>query len=268
MNHKLFKSVSITSLLCIIATGLIYDFFGNNCTNIVGKIALKCLPVFISILLTIFYFVIYRVTLYSFSILLTLCFCLIGDVLLLLYTPLFVDLFTNESIYLIVGGTSFFLARIVLFFNFSLYPFKNIKFIQYPLKKLIISHIIFEIPFVVLGILLLIYKASTMNIFMSLYLFLAFGIPWSTSFLRISELNSFNLEESRISSIFAFVGITLFNFSDIILILSMLKIIPSLYILISDNIYWLAMFFLTISIVRCSDENVEKGVVYFPLYTN
>lgn len=262
MEHILFKTVSVLFLLILISLAGLYDIFGNTSENIKLKLILKSCPMIILIILNLFYFIFYRLTLYSILMGSFLFFCLIGDIFMCLYNPVN----HSETVFLLLGGGFFFLSRFVLVVIFSTKPYKT-SIIHYPFKKTLISHFIFELPFIGIGILLLVYKISLISIFMFIYLILGFGLPMSISFLRIGELkDNYDIEESKISSIFAFIGITLFNVSDVMLLLTMSGFIPSICILISDNIYWLGMYFLTISIVRSSSEHIEKGLDYFPPY--
>jgi YhhN family len=266
MENKLFKVCAFISLLCLISLSIIYDFFGFKTTNLKLKIVLKASPMIVLLLLNVSYFLIYRLTVYSIFMFSFLLFCLIGDILLATYEPVFIDFQNPKITYFILGGAFFFLSRLLLFIIFSIKPYKRIIIIRYPIKKMIISHIIFETPFLILGILILVHQISLISVFIFIYLILGFGFPWSAAFLRIGELNNYDIVETKISSIFAFIGVTLFNISDIMLLLGMSNQIPTICVLISDSIYWTAMYFLVISIVRSPSEHIEKGLEYFPPY--
>jgi len=264
MEHKLFKICSIISFIILIILAFLYDYFQENLEI---KILLKILPMTLLLGLNLFYFIYYRITIYSFGIFITLFLCSFGDFFLGLYNSNSnsIDMKNSKIFYFILGGVFFFLSRIILFIIFMIKPYKKMSLILFPFKKLLISHIIFETPFIILIILLIIYEKSYMSIFISFYLGITFGFPWSNSFLRIKALNNNEKEETFSSGVFGFIGMTLFNISDIILLLSLLNWIPSICGIISIHIYWLSMYFLVISIVRSSNEYIEKGKEILPL---
>jgi len=73
-------------------------------------------------------------------------------------------------------------------------------------------------------------------------------------------VNDFEITESKTSCVFAFLGILFFNVSDLLLFICIFTdTFPSYVILIADNIYWLSMYLLTVSVVRSPYEYVEKG---------
>jgi hypothetical protein len=261
--HNSFRILSVLTLAMIIAIVGVYDYFIIMENNLSIQIFLKISPLVIMLILIFLYFIIYRLTIYSVLVMGSLFLCLLGDVFMALYDP---SILNENYIYFILSGIFFLLARILLTFLFMIKPYKRIFFIKFPIKKLIISHVISFIIFLVLGILPLIYHVSFVSISIFLYLLFGFGFLTSYAFLRIGALKDYEIEESKTSCILAFLGISLFNKADIILLITMYtSLLPKHMVLVSDNIYWLSMYLLTISIVRSSEEHVEKGLTYFPL---
>lgn len=268
MHHKLFRISLILEAILLIALVVLYNYFAFTEINLEIKLLLKVFPLLSLMLIVILYFQIYRLTIYSLGILASLLFCVIGDFFVGLYQKETIFVSNEQSVYFILGGGFFLFARLLLCVVFIVKPYRNFSLIKFPYKKTFICHIIFVFPFIILGILELIYDQTLVSVSIFLYSFFGFGFTLSYSFLRIGQLSNNNsdseieIEESKISSLVAFIGILLFNFSDIILILSLINIIPEFFIIISDNIYWLAMYLLTASIVRSSNELIEKGFEY------
>jgi len=206
--------------------------------------------------LTFAYMFIYRVSIYSSIVLFSLFLCSIGDVLIGLYDPSVAYIYRSQTIYFVVGGICFFLARVLFCIMFMVKPYTKIDIIHYSWKKMLLSHILFMIPFIILGILNIVKETSFITISVFIYIFFGFGIQLSYAFLRIGVLK----EESKWSCIFGFIGMFLFNISDILLFISMYtNWVPTYVIPISDNVYWLAIYLICISIVRSSNEYIEKG---------
>ena len=245
MEHKTFRVVTSISILFII--GIVTAF--NLVNDFTAKIVLKVCPVTILLTLTFFYILHYKFTYYAFFTSIALSFCLLGDVFMTLYDPRLVGEISDKKFYLIMGGTSFLTARFVLIFVFG---FKKFNF------KILISHISFTLPFVILGIVFLVYFEYTkLSVLTFLYLVLGFGIQLSYAFLRINNFP----EESVAASVFGFLGMFCFNISDIFLLTTMLtNLLPNYTINISNCIYWLSMILITISIVRYSKSSHEKEI--------
>ena len=243
MQHKTFRILSLSTLVIIISLACVYNYCITKKFDIGIILMLKSSPLFMLITLNASYVFIYRITLYSFGLLVFLILCLVGD--------FFMALYSNQFIYLIAGGSFFLTARILLIFILAFN-------IQYSLKTILLSHIGFSIIFIILGILNIVREPTTISILTSVYIILGFGIPLSYSYLRIGALN----QESKMSSLFAFLGILIFNISDLLLFICIFTDkFPSYVILISNNIYWLGIYLITISVVRSSEEYIEKGNV-------
>ena len=257
MEHKSFRIFSFAILLVILSFIIIYNVWSILYSEFYGKLVLKLIPSFCIMSIPIFYYLYYRMTLYTLFIHIMLFFCLLGDLFLGLYDPNVAELPLFKNIYLILGGGSFLLARGLILLTMILYPASRLKLIKHSCISLIISHVLFNIPFIGLSFIFYFNNNNiTITIFVMIYIILGFGFQSSYSFLRIKAIEW----ESYFSSVFAFVGIMLFNVSDFILLSTMFTpIFPSYCILIADNIYWVSMFLLTISVVRSPYTLEEKG---------
>lgn len=260
MNHKIFRILCLSVLIGLIILSTVYDYFVRKNYNMPIKLVIKSAPMLCLMILDFSYIIIYRATLYSCGILLSLLLCLIGDLFMGVYDPSTVAATENSFLYLILSGSFFFTARILFTVILAIKPYKKVSLIRYDFRKILMSHICFSIPFLILGLLNITRDTSLNSIFVSLYIILGFGIPLSYSFLRIGALNDFEIQESKISSILGFLGILLFNASDIILFIVLFtNWLANYVVLISINLYWLSMYLMTISIVRSSEEYVERG---------
>ena len=268
MEHRCMKIVGVLLVVCILTLSILYDYYTLDHASLDIRMGLKVSPVLCYMLYTTIYFFVYRVTIYSAFMLGTLFLCLLGDIFIVLYDPAVENAMDNKMLYFIVGGTFFFVARLLLIAIFALKPYSRISIIRYHRGRIILSHILFTLPFLILAILnlALTKSISFSSVAVSLYLFLGFGLPMSYAFLRIGALENCEVMESFYSCYFGFVGITVFNISDVLLLLCMYTtLLPSFCFLISINLYWLALLFLTISIIRTSSTITEKGEFTLPL---
>lgn len=262
MEHRIFKIFGFFSLLIIIVLASVYDFLIIDKAGIGYRLAIKISPMIILTSLVFSYMIIYRSTLYSSIVLFSLFLCSLGDIFIGLYDPSAAYISRKQTIYFIVGGSCFFLTRFLYCIMFAIKPYKKFSIIIYPWKKLVLSHILFTIPFTILGILNMIKETSFITISVFIYMLFGFGVQLSYAFLRINTLD----EESKWSSIFGFIGMFLFNVSDILLFISMYtNWLPTCVMPISDNIYWIAIYLICISIVRSPYEYIEKGKSYLPI---
>lgn len=257
-GHKIFRISCIISLVLIIITAIIYFVVDS----IIDKFILKPIPLLILIFNIGYYFIIYRVHIYAMLLEGGFILCLIGDILLMFYIPTIPKY--NKPILLIVGGGSFFIARILFCLIFLIYPYRDVpeRIIKSSVIKLILSGVI---P-LILSICLVSYFSNTIPektlvILLSLYIILMNLQLW-LSLLRIKGFG----EESMISQIFGFVGTLFFNVSDILLFVNLFS-----SVVISDEItmsfYWLGMYILMISVVRSSNfEREKKSVCSSELY--
>ena len=258
MNKAFLISATIAFILISVLAGL-YDYFVYVVgINIGYRLILKICPMMVLIFLSFTHLIISKITLYSCGILFSLLMFTIADLFLAMYEP-GPD---NTTAYIIFGGSFFFVARLLLAVVFSIKPRDHVCLINYDYKTLIISHFAFSSPFIILSITNMIYFQTFISYLIGVYMILGFGLPLSYAYLRI---NNSELEESKSASIFAFVGVLLFNISDIFLFISMFtQLLPAYFIVISDNIYWLSMFLITISMDRVL-ENYQIFEIMDPL---
>lgn len=258
MEHKSFRVFSLFILLINLVFIFLYNYINFQKQHFYEKIFLKLIPSLCNMSIPIFYYFKYRITIYALLIHLTLFFCLVGDLLLGLYNPDLLETVNFKEVYLIVGGFAFLLARMSILLAMILYPSTRFKLIRHNYISLILSHLLFNIPFVIVAFAVFSSKLPGL-IYASiiLYILLGFGMQLSYSFLRINAIDG----ESRYSSIIGFLGILFFNISDILLLVTMFtNFLPSYCLLISDNIYWLGIFLLSISIVRSPYVVEERGM--------
>ena len=261
MEHKVFRIFGLTVFLLTLLFAILYDVFTIKYHEFYGKLMIKLLPTFFMMSIPIFYYIYYRITIYSLFIHITLFFFLLGDIFIGLYDstiPYNSILQTYNNIYLILGGSSFLFGRFLILFAMMLYPASRFKMIKYETSTLLIIHFIFVIPSIAISFLFINKEKVLITISVILYIVLGFGFQLSYSFLRISTIDW----ESKYSSIFAFIGVFLFNLSDFLLLMTMFtKYFPSYFILLADNIYWLSILLLAISVVRSPYVLVEKGSI-------
>lgn len=266
MQHIKFR-IFAGVLACLIATfsGL-YIYFKLEDRDIGLRLGMKLSPVLSCMTYIALYIYFYRITIYSSFSLISLFFCMLGDLFLELYDPTIESVENGETyrtFYFILGGGFFMFARLLLMLIFMIKPFTRISLIRHrPIIKTILSHVIFTIPFLVLGTIIWIRESNFISGCTFVYLIVSFGLPASYAYLRIGALNSLEeTSESKVSCYIAFCGINIFNISDVLLIITMFtNWLPSYSGLISDVLYWLAMYLLTISVIRTSDENSENGI--------
>jgi len=262
MEHRIYKIFAFASFLILVVLATLYNCFSLMNIAFDYRIAIKILPMIVLMILTFVYMYIYRVTIYSVLLMFSLTLCSLGDIFLGLYDPSVEYIDKNKTVYLIVGGSCFLTTRVLFAVMFAIEPYKKFKIISHSWKALLTSHILFMIPFTILSILNIVRETSFVTIILFLYMFFGFGVQLSYAFLRINKLD----DESIWSCIFAFIGMGLFNLSDILLFISMYTHwVPSYVTLISDDIYWLAMYLISISVVRCRYEYIEKGKAYLPI---
>jgi hypothetical protein len=261
MQHLKFRILAgFLACLVIVFAGL-YTNFTINHSTIDIRLGLKISPILSCILFIILYIFYYRLTIYSVFVLGSLFLCMFGDIFLGLYDPNIEDIVNNKMIYFILGGSFFMVARILLIVTFMIKPFSRISLIRHNKVNLMVSHIVFTFPFLCFAIFNCVRDPGFISFSTFVYLTFTFGLPQSYAYLRVDSLNNIEVTESVYSCYIAFIGITLFNISDILLIISMFtNWLPPNSALLSDNIYWIAIYLITISIIRTSDENLEKGI--------
>jgi len=277
MEHKHMKIIGVFLIISVVTISILYDYYTLTHASLDIRMGLKVTPVICNMVYIAIYFLIYRVTIYSAFMLGALFLCMLGDIFIVLYDPAVENAMDNKMLYFIVGGAFFFVARLLFIVIFALKPYSRISIIRHHRGRVILSHILFTLPFLILAILNLALSRyfidvdaqayiSFPTVAVSLYLFLGFGLPMSYAFLRIGALENCEVMESFYSCYFGFVGITIFNVSDILLLMCMYTaLLPSFCFLISINLYWLALLFLTLSIIRTPFTSTEKGEFALPI---
>ena len=250
MEHKLFKILSLIALGLVTLSGSLYIYYSVTNEKLYVLVILKALPAFILLLLDAFYMIHYKTTIFSTLLGFFLIFCLAGDVFLALYE--------KHKFYLILGGGSFLAGRLLLTANFIIFP-HDLEIIKFPPIRHFVVIFTSVSFFLVLGVINLLYNYGLIGILMLVYSGLGMGLPLGYSILRIGST-----EESPLSTILSFVGVSLFNISDILLIVGIEfpKRFAPYFILYTDIIYWIAIYLITISVIRTNNEDVEREGFY------
>jgi len=264
MEHKTFRIVSLISFIVILINGVLYNYYiTTESTELIYRFILKPIPISILVIDTVIYFFIYRMHIYALLIQMSFLFCLLGDILLMFYIPSIPEY--NNKIFLIVGGTSFFIARVIMTLAFGVYPYRNKieKCLTTTVKKTVLTAII---PFIYTVYIIIWFanymKNTIMMVLLSFYIVIM-GIQLFLSLLRIKGF----VEESIVPQLFGFLGTCLFTVSDTLLFWNIF-LIPIRYAdVISISLYWSGMYLLMISIVRNSKFNYERSNIptYLPL---
>lgn len=266
MEHKKFRIIAI-----VIGILMIPPIVLNNYFHLAGQktLHIKTIPIFLCFLLSAIYFFLYKPTVFASLTSFALLFCLIGDVLLGLYDPNISGMSKEDKItILVLGGAFFLLARILYTISYMLKYTGKLQFINYPYRYVLI-HVVTVGGFTILGILTIIYLRNLISYFIFTYMLIGFGFPISYAFLKLYphlSINDKENNESRVSKYLSLIGILLFNLSDILLLIVLFtNWIPTFVLVISEDIYWLSMFLISLSIVRYKSEREELGDIYLPL---
>jgi hypothetical protein len=268
IEHPKFTILALLSLIFILFIVGLYDYnviIYPNKINI--RFGLKPVPLSILIANVLFYFIIYRVHIYALLIGISFLFCLIGDILLMFYIPPIEEY--NNVLFLIFGGISFFIARVIMSLSYGIYPFKNNKeqCIDMNIKKIVL----FGVVIFIWTMSMCIYFPLNMNsdtimkILIPMY-FIVMGVNLSMSLFRIKGFE----EETLRSQLFAVVGTVLFTASDNLLFWNLFIYEIPYGDIISITLYWIGMYFIMISIVRTASVLDEKHItnVYLPIRNN
>ncbi len=265
-EHKKFK---ITSL--IIGILLLPPIILNNYYHLENQktLHIKTIPIFLCFLLSASYFFLYRPTVFSCLTSFGLLFCLVGDILLGLYDPNIQGISKEDRItILILGGAFFLFARTMYTISFMLKYTGKLQFLIYPYRYVFI-HAITVGGFAILGILTIVYLRNLISYFIFTYILLGFGFPLSYAFLKLyPHLTSNDKEntETMFCRRVSLVAMALFNLSDILLLVVLFTTwVPSFVLVVSEDIYWLSMYLVSISPVRYATEREEMGEIYLPL---
>jgi len=193
---------------------------------------------------------------YAALIQLSLFFCLLGDIGLMFYIPS-IPLYDNPVL-IILSGTSFFIARVLMTLAFLIYPFRgfNEKIIPVSFKKAVLVSIIPFIYFVWSLVYFIInMKPGTIKIILPIY-YLIMSINLFTSLLRIKSFE----EETLKSQILGAVGTILFTVSDSLLFWVLFIDSVKYGDVISILFYWSGMYLISLSVVRTSSPVKEISV--------
>ena len=250
-THKGFRIASFITLIAIIVTSALYFTIHND----IIKYTLKPIPLFLLLMNIIYYFITYRVHIYSSLLFTGLTFCLIGDILLMFFNPSVPN--QNHLLLLIGGGTSFFIARMLFIIMFLIYPYKGVpeKWIEVSILKGGITMILpIIISILIISYLSLIVHSIMLLFLVSLYL-IVMNLQLWLSMLRIKGFE----EESLTSQILGFAGTMFFNISDILLIINIFSFKINEIIVLS--FYWGSMYVLMISVIRSSSFEREKKTI-------
>lgn len=269
---KLFKAsehpihlLYVIMIPILILLGTIYDYYLYKNSNPLVLFIIKPLPVCLMITCGFVYMCMYKIHCYAQQMTISLWMCLIGDVFLMFYSPPEFEEFGM----LILGGVAFFVARVCMSVTFLLYPYSfSHPCLSLPLSvkgnryRLLIA-LILSVGYLAAAITFVILKHLDigMSIFLFIYL-LSMSLQLCCACLRVGGFEI----EIKGSQVFGLIGTILFTISDSLLLYDMFIDSISMSNIISINLYWLGLYFLTISMVRSDSYRIEKsGSENFPL---
>ncbi len=260
VEHPRFTILALISLIFVL---LIVCLYGYNVIIYPSKLnirfGLKPVPLSILIANVLFYFTIYRIHIYALLIGFSFLFCLIGDILLMFYIPT-IEKYKN-ILFLIFGGISFFIARVIMSLAYGIYPFKNNnnkeQCIDMNIKKIALIGLAIFIWIMSMCIYFPLNMSTNtiMKILIPTY-FIVMGINLSMSLFRIKGFQ----EETLRSQLFAVIGTVLFTASDNLLFWNLFIYEVQYGDIISITLYWIGMYFIMISIVRTASVLDEKRI--------
>ena len=267
-SHKAFTVSSMISLMIVTVIIILYDYYlSMRVDDIHLRFILKPIPISVMIVNVMVYMFIYRMHVYAMLIGGSLLFCLLGDILLMFYIPPIPQY--DNILFLIVGGISFFIGRVIMSLAMGVYPYRNNKekCLKATIKKVVLVGIIAFIYTVGMSIYfdLTIDQNIVMKILLPIY-FTSMGMQFFLSLLRVKGFD----DETLRSQLLGFVGTLLFNISDSILFWTIFISPISYGDIISISIYWVSMYLITISVVRSKTYESEKDTMsdYLHLSTN
>lgn len=268
VEHKIFKGLSITSLLIVTCAAILYNYYSSLLPDppLKALFILKPIPITVLILNTLSYLFIYRMNTYALFMLVSFLFCLLGDLSLMVYIPS--DPKYDNIWSIIIGGISFFIARLFMTVMFVLYPYKtdDSNYIGgLTLRKVIIVGLgsVFYTVFFTIYFNLHSEIDWVMKTGISIYIVLM-GAQLFTSAIRVGGF----MVESAWPTIFGVAGTVLFTLSDTLMFWD-LFIEPIPYGgPVSIDLYWYGIYLLAISVVRSHSERTEKYGKHDYLFTN
>lgn len=246
----------------------LYDYYLYQGSNSLALFIIKPLPVCLMMASGFIYMFIYSLHCYAQQMTISLLMCLIGDVLLMFYSP--PEFEFAEMI--ILGGVAFFVARICMSVTFLLHPYSfsksGISIKENPYRFVLSG--IFSLGYLAAATTILIreHLDVLMTILVFIYL-LSMSFQLGCACLRV---RGFKIE-TLTSQLLGLAGTILFTISDSLLLYDMfmaygrfasptwvmqILIDSGLSKIISITLYWLGMYLLTISMVRNSSYQIEK----------
>ena len=278
-NHKSWKFISlfnliIISILIIIYSSIYYYFIIYNRTDVgIALIILKPLPLFNLCIQMVWYYFIYGLHVHSLLLGIGFMLCLFGDIFMSLINKYCGD--TGTCIYFIIGGSSFFFARIFIIASLAYNNSNENRYegnrtdsknndtvnkkMMYKFAK-ITGSIITNAIFIVLFSYYLFrinpdHSADMSRLFTFLYI-VVMGINNHFAIIRLGR----NDDEYVLVIIINLIGTLLFCFSDIMLLLKTSGIVgfpenlQVWYDMASLILYWVGMYMICISLVRKKDN--------------
>lgn len=249
ISHKYFNILALVSFFVLIPIVSLYNYYHYH-NNTFAVYILKPIPIVILMIGVIFYFAIYKMHIYPLFVLFYFIFNLLGDVLLMLYSPV------NKP-YLIVGGISFAIGRLIMSAAFILYPFRVSK--TYKINttriKILLSGFVSGSWTIGLCIYFCIYVDDLlMKILLPGY-FIVMGI---NLFMALVRINGYDLETLS-SQLLGALGTILFNISDTLLFWNLFIHEIKYGDAVSITLYWVSMYIIMLSIVRTNSPSKEKN---------
>ena len=246
--QKLFISLAV--LLGILAgiSGYWYCYYVTYFpSNLTYRFALKPIPTTLISTLVFSCFIIYGLKLYTCLIEIGIMFCLIGDILLMLYLPEVSQISGYKHIqFILAGGSSFFLARVCFTLSYLLLrkPYMRKNYIKPSLYKAM-GCLAFPLFFTVsVGVYFIGTTEGVIKYLLPGYI-LMMGVQAYISVLRIGHPN-----EYLTSQILGSIGAHLFFISDTILFYNVFVETIKYLDIISISIYWLSLYLMSLSVVR------------------
>lgn len=259
-DRRGYNIIILLMTLCILGSGIMYDYYIiTQPENLTVHFVLKPVPLTCMLVIAISYLLLYGSNIYGIFMTSSLVLCLLGDVLLMLYIPEVPEY--SYKVVLLVGGGSFFIARLFLLLGFSLHP-NNLKCYKsvesqrsynscselgrWGVIKLILAgttSILYTIGIMTYFIL---HTTGVLQFVLPFYCSMM-GLNLFTAMLRVRE---FPEDETLSSQLKGTFGIILFTLSDTILFFDLFTHNVIYGNVVAISLYWIGMYFLTISLKR------------------
>jgi len=257
MGHIKFIISSSLTLIIFTIFVVMYDYtLITNSNNTL--LMFKPIPLTLLIVNVIVYFILYGIHIYALMILFAFLFCLIGDI----------SLMFSSNVNLLIGGLSFFIARLVFSLAHVSYSEKN--------TGIIFSHKVINKKKILLMIIATLILVTLESIFFSLYmkssitgkiLVCVYIVSMGINLFTVCNRLDFD-EEMLMCKLLSFIGTLLFIVSDIMLLVTMFDTVYPYANVISITIYWVSMFLIMLSVVRNRNYETEKYMKDVYLFLN